>query len=438
MLPITHQLAALTHSALSKIAASQIITFQLSTRKPSAFNKMKSMNQLAKVILIGCTALLGSCSTKDTDIISPVDTITGGGNEVLGIGSDQDPYQLKSAEHIDVFLRSSLASSYILMNDIDLTNYISSTYLTEGWLPINGFSGVLNGNDFKISGLSINRPTLDNVGFFGTLGNGSNSPTVTVEIKNLTLEVAASESVTGNTRVGALIGYADDGLSLDNVHIVGANSDSQVLSSDETLSTDNGRSGGMIGLADRSTIFRCSSSIKVLTSGGGRIGGLIGMTNTTSVDQCYASGDVYAKFEDVGGLIGYGHNTGSTITNSYATGNIFINGAASDDIGGFIGSTHSSFTPENCYSTGNITIEGSTDTYGYFSGDGDGGIAIFASDQQLILNESQTDIASGAISEDSGFSLINIGSVTCATFSSFQSTIWSCTDGSFPSLINNP
>jgi len=397
---------------------------------------INKVNGIAKVLAFICVC--SSCTTQDTDIIDPVEGIVGEGNVILGTGTDQDPFQLTTAEHLDVFMRSSSTDSHILMNDIDLTEYIATKYPNEGWLPINGFSGVLDGNNQKISGLTISRPTSDNIGFFGILGSENNNSAISVEIKNLTLEVAADGAVSGNTRVGALIGHADDGLGLINVHIKGGNEDSQVFSADETLSTDNGRTGGMIGLVDRSTITLCSSSIKVVTSGGGRIGGLIGMTNTTTVDQCYASGDVYAKFEDVGGLIGYGHNTGSTVTNSYATGNIFMDGASSDDVGGFIGATHSSFTPTNCYSSGNINIEGSRDSYGYFSGDGDGGSAIFASDQQLIVDGEQTDISSGAVSENSGFLLVNVSSSSCSDFADFDTAIWSCTNSNFPTLINNP
>lgn len=380
-----------------------------------------------------------SCTTDDTNEINPIDEIIEGGNAVQGTGTDADPYQLSAAEHLDVFMRNQLSSSYILMNDIDLSTYLSENHPVGGWLPVNNFAGIFDGGGFKVSGLTIDRGTTDDVGFFGLLGNDSNSNAVTIEIKNLTLEIATGSSVRGKTRVGALVGHANDGLRITDVHIIGADSESQLESTEVTNTTDLGRSGGMIGLADRCTILRCSSTIKVVSNGGGRIGGLAGMVNTTTVDQSYSSGEVHAQFEDVGGLIGYAHNTGTAVTNSYATGNVFITGNSTDDVGGFIGSTHSSFTPTNCYSTGSIAIAAANiDTYGYFSGDGDGGSSIFGSALQTIIDGSSKNITAGAVAEDNGFTLINIGTSICSDFSAYDVSIWTCTNGNFPTLINNP
>ncbi len=394
-----------------------------------------------------CLALVGmlSCSTDDTSLIDPIDQIIGGGDPVLGSGTDADPYQLRTAEHLDVFMRNSLTSSFVLLNDIDLTTYIEENYATDGWLPINGFAGVLDGADFTISGLWIERPTSDNIGFFGELGNDTNSIAVTIEIKNLTLEIAASKSVTGRTRTAALVGSANDGLGVTNVHIRGGDANSQVHSTETQDNGDFGRSGTLIGLADRTEVIRCSSTVKMVADGGHRIGGLIGMINTTIVDQCYATGDVEGGIARIGGLIGFAFNAGSRsqITNSFATGNVSVVGSGLDDIGGFVGATDASISPVNCYTKGNIIIDGTVSTYGYFSGDGDGGSGIFGSTAQTILDGSSADISSGAVSNsieepnESGFILINLGSSTCADFSSFESSIWSCTNGSFPVLITN-
>lgn len=381
-----------------------------------------------------------SCSTEDTDIVDPLDKIAGeGGSAVSGSGTASDPYILSTAEHLDVFMRKSPESNYRLKNDIDLSAYISENYASEGWLPVNGFKGVFDGAGFKISGLQINRPGVDNVGFFGTLGKDDNSNVVSIEIKNITIEVAPSGSVTGKSFVGTLVGIANDGLGLTNVHVRGGDEKSQVLSAETTNTTDLGRSGGLIGLADRCRIISCSSTIKVVSSGGGRIGGLAGMINTTIVDQCYATGDVIAQFEDVGGLIGFAFNKGSAITNSYATGNIVVSGESADDIGAFVGATHSSFTPANCYATGNLTISSvAVDSYGFFSGDGDGGTNIFGATSQTIVDGEKADISKKAVAEEEGFKSIDISTSTCVDFSVFDKAIWSCKDGSFPVLINNP
>ncbi len=400
---------------------------------------MKKLIFFSLILLIG----LVSCTTEDTTLVNPLDGIINpmGEDSLMGTGTPEDPYQITKASQLDSLLRFSLASAFQLQNDIDLTTYISDNYSTEGWQPINGFSGIFNGNNFTIRGLSIYRPTEDNVGFFGLIGFDDNSSVVRIEIKNLTIEVAASDSIVGKTRVGGLVGYINDGARLTKCKVIGGDENSNVFSTDPINDTDNGRSGGLVGLADRAILLQCASSVKVLSSGGGRIGGLVGMVNTTTVDQCYAIGDVYAQFEDVGGLIGYAHNSGTTISNCYATGNLFISGNSADDVGAFVGATHSSFTPSNCYATGNISFNldiGLIRTYGYFSGDGDGGTAIFGLHSQTITGQNNIDLSDGIKTEATGFMLIDVVSTTClVTFSNFDNMIWTCTDGTLPILTNN-
>ncbi len=390
-----------------------------------------------------------SCSTDDTDAIDPVDTIgVGDNNEITGSGTDADPYRISTVEHLDVFLRNRLSSSYLLTGDLDLSAYLLENYPSEGWLPINNFEGVFDGGGFTISGLTIDRPNTDNVGFFGVLGNDDNSTVITVEIKNLTIEVTASGAITGSTHVGALLGYANDGLQVTNTHIIGGDTNSMVASTASGSDTGVGRSGGLIGEADRSVITLCSSSIDV-TSSANRIGGLVGMVNTTVIDQSYASGDVTGASIRIGGLIGFAANAGTSISNSYATGNISITANDSDDIGGFIGASNSAISLiTNCYSTGNLILDvpsftpgfapGVSNSFGYFSGDGDGGSGIFGSTLQTILNGTGADISGDAEDQGTGFTLTNIGSSSCSDFSAFDTSIWSCSNGSFPTLINNP
>ena len=80
------------------------------------------------------------------------------------------------------------------MNDIDLSSY-------SNWDPIgennaSAFNGILDGNGYTISNLTINRPNEKNVGLFGVI-KGS------VEIKNLSLE---NIDIYGENSVGGLAG----------------------------------------------------------------------------------------------------------------------------------------------------------------------------------------------------------------------------------------
>ena len=73
----------------------------------------------------------------------------------LGSGTADDPYQITNGD--DLFdMRNKLEAYYILMNDIDLTEWIAEDNPEQGWLPIPGFKGYLDGNYKTIRGLYIN------------------------------------------------------------------------------------------------------------------------------------------------------------------------------------------------------------------------------------------------------------------------------------------
>jgi len=122
-----------------------------------------------------------------------------------GNGTESDPYLIYNETQLyqmNNFLGSSNASVvFKLMKDLDLTDFISENYPSEGWLPIgvssSTFQGKFYGNNHKISGLSINRGSTSGVGFFGY----ANSAT----IQDLTIEAT---TITGYTDVGTIVGNA--------------------------------------------------------------------------------------------------------------------------------------------------------------------------------------------------------------------------------------
>ena len=114
--------------------------------------------------------------------------------------------------------------------------------------------------------------------------------------------------------------------------------------------------GEVAGTADVTRTFSSG-----LVSGGGEyVGGLIGAANNDEGDNpglisilaSYATGDVSGR-DYVGGLIGI-INGGSSIKNSYATGNVTATG---DGIGGLVGASLTGVTIENTISFGNVRGE---------------------------------------------------------------------------------
>ena len=235
------------------------------------------------------------------------------------------------------------------MNDIDLSSY-------SNWDPIGevdldtgtgqGFTGLLDGNGYAISNLTINRPDEDGVGLFGTIGDPS---TMTGgDIKNLGLEnfkisgqdyVGALASlsfgtitncyvtgdVTGNEYAGGLVG--------ENIGII-TNSYAAAVS---VMGNDN-VSGGLVGF-NVGTISNSYASGSI--TGRTRVGGLVG-DNYGGITNCYADGNVNGDMFYIGGLAGRNRDRG-IITNSYATG--LVQGATM--IGGLVGSSERNAKIEN-------------------------------------------------------------------------------------------
>lgn len=226
---------------------------------------------------------------------------------------------IKSAEELQAIGSNSttLDGKYALLTEID-ASMTANWNNGSGFMPIDGFSGKLNGLGHSIFGLSINRPTMDAVGVFGHI-------TYDGEVHNLNLNNA---SVRGQNEVGMLAGK-NAGL-INQVQVQGS-----VNGVDDT--------GGLVGynFSDTyhtSSIYSSSSSGSV--SGNDRVGGLVG--NNSAAWEEYA--EIYTSHASttvqgnrhVGGLVGINYADGgtATISSSYATGNV----KGENWVGGLVGS----------------------------------------------------------------------------------------------------
>ena len=80
------------------------------------------------------------------------------------------------------------------------------------------------------------------------------------------------------------------------------------------------------------------------------VAGLVGVQDFSTVTNCYATGNVYGR-SDIGGLVGE-QIRNSTTKNSYFTGN--VNGNLLN-IGGLVAHLSSNSTIENCYASGSVS-----------------------------------------------------------------------------------
>jgi hypothetical protein len=243
-----------------------------------------------------------------------------------GTGSASDPYQIATLTQLQE-VKNHVTSSFVLLNDIDASE-TSAWNSGSGFEPIGNssafFTGNFNGAGFKITGLTINRPSLNSVGLFGLQYSGV--------VSNLILE---NVNIIGRERVGALIG----------------NKNGDAVNCRTSGSVTGTRNVGGLSGSNFGSITNSSSSCNV--SGTSDVGGLIGSGAGTGVDNCFATGNVSGAGTSMGGFIGGISQNGGSIQNSYATGNVSTTLSLST-IGGFIGRLQAG-TLTNCYATGNVS-----------------------------------------------------------------------------------
>lgn len=234
--------------------------------------------------------------------------------------------------------------------DIDLGEHL--------WLPIgtninSAFKGSVEGNEYTISNLFVNRPNNDFSGLFGAV--------LSTEIKNLNVDHAI---VHGRGTVAVLTANLSTNSLVENCHVTNGKVYSEA-------GWNGGIAGGIAGgLLSNSTIKKSSYSGEV--HGGDQIGGLVGTAwDTTLIEESFSEGLVSGD-NVVGGLVGYctwnfppQPNTTNVVRNSFSRANVVATGIAA---GGFYGSPEMNAAIENCYSTGTVDAPNAEGSAGGFIG----------------------------------------------------------------------
>ena len=302
-----------------------------------------------------------------------------------------------------------------LMNDIDLSE-ICSEEEGDSWTPIgnseeNAYTGTFNGQNFKISGLTINNSRANDQGLFGCVSG---------TVKDLTV----SGSVSGSDHVGGVVGYNRG--RVENCHNIGS------------VKGDN-YVGGVVGY-NSGSVENCHNIGSV--SGDRYVGGVVGYSSggigaSASVTNCYNTGAVSGA-EEVGGVVGLNNSGDSSasvsVTNCYNTGE--VSGPDSGNIrgysyvGGVVGLNRG--TVENCYNTGTISSKRNTSDVGGVVGCNGGTVDNGGTVENCYNTGTVTGPDSGSDSNVGGVVGYNIGaSVTDCYF--LQSTAASGIGGGKPS-----
>lgn len=278
----------------------------------------------------------------------------------LGSGSEADPYQITNCLQLQEMGEDGLEDNYILMNNINCSDTINWNG-GLGFKPIgnnsNPTSVLLNGQNYIISNLYINRPVGNYVGLFGYLLTSSG--VYNIHLRNV--------SITGYYYVGGLVGITENSL-IYNVSVTGV------------VNGGSDGAGGLIGILAYTDVNNSYAIVDV--TGLHNVGGLIGETDNVNIYNSYAIGNVTGEGNRIGGLIG--NNDYGNIFNSYAVGNIKGTEYQSEAVGGLVG--YNTGNIYRSYSTGTVWIGGVGQTAGGLAGENYGNITNSFSGSRVAID----------------------------------------------------
>jgi len=282
---------------------------------------------------------------------------------IPGSGTPDDPYRIGDVYQLGIIGKAHLVHDkhFCLSADIDLAGLVT---MPIGYYWEEAFTGVFDGNDHKISNLTMTLSDTTCTGLFSCLGTRAIVKNLIVEDVNIASEgdyvgalagwnagtiinCSATGRIAGKSNVGVVCGHNDCGLitfctasgSVSGGDLLGGlcgyNESGLILNSSSagevTGETYSDYLGGLVGKNDRGTIKSCYSTSNVISgTQSSYLGGLVG-NNKGSIKNCHAEGSVKGE-EFIGGLVG-SNASGSNISNCYSTGSVTGNSR----LGGFCG-----------------------------------------------------------------------------------------------------
>ncbi len=285
-------------------------------------------------------------------------TLTAAKPDFLGEGTQENPYQISSAE-----LLLKLSTEYNKdpakfsgkywkqTNDIDMSGV--------KFTPIGAttaFSGTYDGGNFAIKNLSISSAGI-NVGLFGIIGNGAT-------IKNVVLDSSCAISASADQcKVGGIAGRMNSS---------GKNTIENCINrAAVTCSTPGGFNtvfpacaGGIVGeiaSSKNNLVFGCKNygTVKQTTAATYYAGGIAGNQGENSVIAgCENHGTITALSAETWSGLGNGSTAGgiAAASSGYVSG-CYNDGAVSAGsyAGGIVGRNQNGAVVESCYNAGTVT-----------------------------------------------------------------------------------
>lgn len=273
-----------------------------------------------------------------------------------GEGTINNPYQIANAQQLDA-VRYNLKSNFVLVNDIDLSEY-------ENWVPIggmldveagDGFQGMFDGKGHTIKNLKMDYEIEgDEEGayhnwHFGLFSNTQSSPGIkNVNLEDVNISIQGADSSSKHINIGAITTEASVVTNCNTSGIIRVSGMASNLSM-----------GGIVVRANR--IINCKNSTHLIAATNEtymNIGGIACIVvQDTLISNCDNFGNIsgFSTSDDdvnCGGIVAY--NNGTNITNCNNSGSIEASNYNAVWVGGIIANGYWCKI-SNCSNTGTLS-----------------------------------------------------------------------------------
>lgn len=197
------------------------------------------------------------------------------------------------------------------------------------------FKGTYDGNNKKISKLTVTAPNSNYQGLFGY--------TQKAVIKNVIL---ANCNITGKQYTGGIVGYASTSTAIENCHVRGN------ISATES---DASGHGGIAGSATSTSITNCTVTGTISTSvSNDNYGGIVGAANyDVVITSCENAANISGDGQNHGGIVGRDNSGSNKFKYCLNTG--VVNG--NQFVGAIAGEEYSVRNYDHCYYPNGSTIK---------------------------------------------------------------------------------
>lgn len=229
-----------------------------------------------------------------------------------------------TAEDLDN-IRNNLSGSFILMNDIDLSEY--------NWVAIGTyeepFTGIFDGNGKIIDNLTIQVFTEEAFTYAALFGAVSGGAIKNTTVKNCDIDVEAKAGNIWGLRVAGFVGLGNKGASIENC----------IATGDISVKPNGNISAGGIGAGFSGKISNCKSQVNINVD--------IPYEDNTRLTIVYIGGIAGENSAEINESCNYG-NLSVIINPNKTYGGVHIGGIVGDSLDGTI---------NNCYNVGAISAD---------------------------------------------------------------------------------